>query len=77
VTPWIRSDLTSAGLGRGLVVRSPRIALTDWHPGYTLTGPDGRTRTGLTLGQVLDWCRGVGIAAPTEGDLAWLAGGEA
>jgi hypothetical protein len=27
---WLRSDLTAHGLGRGLVIASPRVALTYW-----------------------------------------------
>jgi hypothetical protein len=74
VNPWLRSDLTSAGLGRGLVIRSPRVALTRSGDAHVLTGPDGRTRWGLRLGNVLDWCTDTGTAKPTDADLAWLAG---
>lgn len=72
---WLRSDLTSVGLGRGLVIRDPRIALTRWSDGtYTLTGADAVTRPSLTLGSVLDWCTDHGVPKPTDADLAWLEG---
>jgi hypothetical protein len=75
--PWLRSDLTTTGLGRGLVIRAPRVALTYWHSthDYTITGPDGRTRTGLRLASVLELCGDFGIARPLDVDLAWLEDG--
>jgi hypothetical protein len=75
--PWLRSDLTSAGLGRGLVIRTPRVALTYWRStgDYALTDFAGRTRVGLRLATVLDWCGDNGVARPTDPDLAWLEDG--
>lgn len=71
--PWHRSNLTALGLGRGLVIPSPRVALTRWADGhYTVTGPDGRTTTGLTLDGVRAWCERVGVSGPTAEDVEWL-----
>lgn len=68
---WERSDVA---LGRGLVIRQPRVALTYWWRSgiYTVTGPTGGTRTGLTLAAVLGWCEDIGLPKPTDRDLAWL-----
>ena len=72
---WLRSDLTAVGLGRGLVIRDPRIALTRWSDGtYTLTGADRVTRPGMRLVHVLDWCSEWSVPKPTDADLAWLEG---
>jgi hypothetical protein len=71
---WLRSDLTAHGLGRGLVIASPRVALTYWRSiqGYTVTGPDGRTRTGLTVDGVRAWCAAAGVECPAVDDIDWL-----
>ena len=72
---WLRSDLTDVGLGRGLVIRDPRIALTRWADGtYTVTGADAVTRPGMRLVHVLDWCGDHGVPKPSDADLAWLEG---
>ena len=73
---WTRQDLTRHGLGRALVLRDPRAALTYWHStrDYVLTGPDGRTRAGVTLGAGLEWCGDSGAPVPADSDLAWLEG---
>lgn len=71
---WIRSDLTGAGLGRGLVIREPRVALTYWRSDgtYAITGHLGTTRTAMSLAAVLDWCADHGIPKPSTPDLAWV-----
>ena len=71
---WIRSDLESVGLGRGLVIRAPRVALTYWRSDgtYAITGHIGRTQAGMSLAAVLDWCTDNGIPKPSTADLAWV-----
>ena len=71
---WARQDLTRHGLGRALVLRDPRASLTTSGTAYILTGPDGRTRAGVTLGAVLEWCGDSGAPVPADSDLAWLEG---
>lgn len=74
---WLRSDLTAYGLGRGLVVPTPRVALTFWRSlgTFAVTGPDGRTVTGLSRDGVRVWCDAAGVSRPPDEDVAWLLDG--
>ena len=80
MNPWRRTDLTSAALGRVLVIREPRVSLIYWRADgtYVLTGPDGSAHTGLTLANVLSWCDPDDcrwrVAVPLDVDLCWLEG---
>lgn len=71
---WIRSDLATVGLGRGLVIRVPRVALTYSRSSgtYAVTGHLDDTQAGLSLGNVLSWCADHGVPKPLDTDLAWM-----
>lgn len=58
---WRRSDLTPAGLGRALVMRSPHLCLSRFGESWVLTDPLGRSTVG-TLARVLDVIRDRGGA---------------
>lgn len=66
---WTRSDLKEYGLGCGLISYEARVCLT---MGYTVTGPDGRTRTKLSDAAMREWFQERGLTAPSTDDLEWL-----
>lgn len=71
---WQRSDLTAAGLGRGLIhgTRPNHAALSLF--GSQLIVTDS---TGTVVGADLPaWCALVGREVPTEADLRWLTLGD-
>jgi hypothetical protein len=40
--------------------------------GYTVTGPDGRTRTKLSDTAMREWFQERGFTVPSSDDLEWL-----
>ena len=70
---WTRSDLTSVGLGRGLIhgERPNHAALSALGGGLIVTDKSG---TVMDV-DLVEWCRIVGRPMPEELDLRWLGEG--